>query len=54
LLAARYEDTVTGVFDDKTCFEVIPRNVLIRKGYGLRASDATRRIELPGKPGEAE
>ena len=53
-LAARYEELVTGTFDDKTCLEVMLRNVEIRKGYGLKASAATRRIDLPRKPGEAK
>jgi len=53
-LAVRYEELVTGTFDDKTCLEVMLRNVEIRKGYGLKASEATRRIDLPRKPGEAE
>jgi hypothetical protein len=30
------------------------RNVEVRKGYGLKASDATRRIDLARKPDKAE
>ena len=53
-LAARYEEPVTGAFDDKTCLEVMLRNVKIRKSYALKGSDATRRIDLRRKPGKAE
>lgn len=49
-LAARYEEPVTGSFEDKTCLEVMLRNVALRKSYGLKASDATRRVELARKP----
>ncbi len=49
-LAARYDEPVTGSFEDKTCLEVMLRNVELRKGYGLKAQDATRRVELPRKP----
>jgi hypothetical protein len=53
-LAARYEEPVTGTFDDKTCLEVMLRNVELRRGYGLKASDATRRVDLERKPGSTE
>lgn len=53
-LALRYEELVTGTFDDKTCLEVMLRNVEVRKGYGLKASEATRRIDLTRKPDNAE
>ncbi len=53
-LAARYEEPVTGTFDDKICLEVMLRNVEIRKGYGLKGSEAIRHIDLPRKPGKAE
>jgi len=53
-LAARYEEPVTGSFEDKTCLEVMLRNMELRKGYGLKASDATRRVELARKPGKTE
>jgi hypothetical protein len=43
-LAARYEEAVTGTFDDKT----------LRKGYGMKASEATRRLDLPRKSDETE
>jgi len=49
-LAARYEEPVTGSFEDKTCLEVMLRNVALRKDYGLKAQDATRRVDLPRKP----
>ena len=53
-LAARYEEPVTGTFDDKTCLEVMLRNVALRKGYGLKASEATRRVDLQRKPEQSE
>lgn len=53
-LAARYEEPVTGTFDDKVCLEVMLRNVEIRKGYGLKGSEAIHHIDLPRKPGKAE
>ena len=53
-LAARYEEPVTGSFEDKTCLEVMLRNVGLRKGYGMKASDATRRVDLPRRRGEGE
>jgi hypothetical protein len=53
-LAARYEEPVTGTFDDQTCLEVMLRNVALRKGYGLKASEATRRVDLERKPGSTE
>lgn len=53
-LAARYEEPVTGTFDDKTCLEVMLRNVELRKGYGLKASDAIRRVDLERKSDKPE
>jgi len=53
-LATRYEEPVTGTFDDKTCLEVMLRNVALRKGYGLKASEATRRVDLQRKPEQSE
>jgi hypothetical protein len=53
-LAARYEEPVAGSFEDKTCLEVMLRNVELRKGYGMKASDATRRVELARKSRESE
>ena len=53
-LAARYEEPVTGTFDDKTCLELMLRNVELRKGYGMKPSEATRRVELARKPEKAE
>ena len=52
-LAARYRELVTGSFEDKTCLEVMLRNVEVRRSYGLKASEATRRIDLPRKSDEA-
>ncbi len=48
-LAARYEEPVTGSFDDKTCLEVMLRNVVLRKSYGMKPGEATRRVELERK-----
>lgn len=53
-LMARYEEPVTGSFEDKTCLEVMLRNVALRRGYGLKASDAVRRVDLARKPGKPE
>ena len=46
-LAARYEEPVSGTFDDKVCLEVMLRNVRIRQGYGMKPGEATRQVELP-------
>ena len=46
---ARYQELVTGNFEDKTCLEVMLRNVEVRRSYGMKASEATRQIDLPGK-----
>lgn len=49
-LKAKYADPITGSFDDKTCLEVILRNIEIREGYRLDPTDvATRRIDLERK-----
>jgi hypothetical protein len=53
-LAARYAEPAAGAFEDKTCLEVMLRNVEIRTGYGLKGSEATRKIDLPRKPGASE
>lgn len=53
-LAARYEEPVTGSFEDKTCLEVMLRNVALRKGYGMKASEATRRVDLARNPDKSE
>ena len=53
-LTARYQELVTGSFEDKTCLEVMLRNVEVRRSYGLKASEATRRIDLPRKSDEAQ
>ncbi len=47
-LKARYEDPGAGSFDDKTCLEVILRNIKVRAGYGLEPKDTTSRvIDMP-------
>ena len=49
-LKAKYADPVTGSFDDKTCLEVILRNIEIRERYRLDPADvAARRIDLERK-----
>lgn len=55
-LKARYEDPGAGSFDDKTCLEVILRNIEVRQKVGLAPEETTKRIiDLPragggGKP----
>ena len=47
-LKDRYGNPGAGSFDDKTCLEVILRNVEVRKGYGLEpGATAGRIIDLP-------
>ena len=46
-LATRYEEPVSGTFDDKVCLEVMLRNVRIREGYGMKPGEATRKVDLP-------
>lgn len=54
-LKAKYDDPSAGSFDDKTCLEVILRNVKIRAGYGLKPEDTTGRvIDLHGKGDKAD
>ena len=58
-LKARYEDPGAGSFDDKTCLEVILRNIEVRKGFRLAPGDtAGRVIDMPrvggDGPGESE
>jgi hypothetical protein len=49
-LKAKYAEPVTGSFDDKTCLEVILRNIEIREGVRLDpGAVATRRIDLERK-----
>ncbi len=53
-LKAKYGDPGATSFDDKTCLEVMLRNVEIRRGYGLDSQDTVGRIiELP-RTGDAE
>ncbi len=47
-LKAKYDDPGAGSFDDKTCLEVILRNIEIRKGFRLAPGDtAGRVIDMP-------
>jgi hypothetical protein len=49
-IKARYEEPGAGSFDDKTCLEVMLRNIEIRAGYGLDPGQvAQRSIELGRK-----
>jgi hypothetical protein len=49
-LKAKYEAPGPGSFDDKTCLEVMLRNVAVRRGYGLDPQDTVGRvIDLPRK-----
>lgn len=51
---AKYRDPGATSFDDKTCLEVMLRNVEIRRGYGLDPKDTVgRMIGLP-RTGDAE
>jgi hypothetical protein len=50
-LALRYEEPVDGSFDDKTCLELMLRNVALRASYGMKPGDATRQVDLTRKPG---
>jgi hypothetical protein len=47
-LKAKYREPGATSFDDKTCLEVMLRNVEIRRGYGLDPQDTVGRIvDLP-------
>ncbi len=47
-LKVKYREPGATSFDDKTCLEVMLRNVEIRRGYGLEPQDTVGRIvELP-------
>ena len=53
-LKAKYREPGATSFDDKTCLEVMLRNVEIRRGYGLDSKDTIGRIiDLP-RTGNAE
>ncbi|MEM7223687.1 MAG: hypothetical protein AAF495_11945 [Pseudomonadota bacterium] len=47
-LRAKYQEPVSGQFDDKICLELLLRNIGIRRAHGLAPQDAgARRIDLP-------
>ncbi len=47
-LREKYETPGDDSFDDKICLEVIIRNVGIRRGHGMTASEAAvRTVDLP-------
>ncbi len=48
-LKARYEDPGAGSFEDKTCLEVILRNIKVRQGFGLKPEETTGRVIELGK-----
>ena len=48
-LAEKYVTPTQGAFDDKTCLEVMLRNIDIRQNMGLKPADATKVVELPRK-----
>ena len=49
-LKAKYAAPGPGSFEDKTCLEVMLRNVEVRRGYGLAPQDTVGRvIDLPRK-----
>lgn len=53
-LKAKYREPGASSFDDKTCVEVMLRNVQVRRGYGLEPKDTVGRIiDLPRR-GDAE
>ena len=53
-LKLRYEDPGAGSFEDKTCLEVILRNIKVRKGFGLEPEQTTSRVIELGKKDEAD
>ena len=49
-LKAKYAAPGAGSFDDRTCLEVMLRNVEVRRGYGLDPQDTVGRVvDLPRK-----
>ena len=51
-LKAKYETPGPTSFDDRTCLEVMLRNVAVRRGYDLDPQDTVGRIiDLPRKDG---
>ncbi|NCF28496.1 MAG: hypothetical protein GWP69_14020 [Gammaproteobacteria bacterium] len=53
-LKAKYREPGATGFDDKTCLEVMLRNIEIRRGYALDPKDTVGRIiDLP-RTGDAE
>lgn len=54
-LEAKYREPGATSFDDKTCLEVMLRNVEIRRGYGLDPRDTVGRIiDLPRRGGKGD
>ena len=45
-LKVKYSEADEGSFDDKTCLEVMLRNIEIRKKYNMTKHEATRIIDV--------
>ncbi|MGH1418695.1 MAG: hypothetical protein ACRBCJ_07540 [Hyphomicrobiaceae bacterium] len=53
-IQAKYEEPGAESFDDKTCLEVMIRNVGIRRSAGMKPSEAAvRKIDLPTNGNDA-
>lgn len=48
-LNEKYQIPTQAAFDDKTCLEVMLRNIGIRRGMGLKPTEATKVVDLPRK-----
>ncbi|MDJ0610392.1 MAG: hypothetical protein QNJ67_15555 [Kiloniellales bacterium] len=48
-LKARYEDPGAGSFEDKTCLEVILRNIKVRQGFGMKPEETAGRVVELGR-----
>lgn len=46
LIKKKYASSDEGTFDDKLCLEVMLRNIVIRKGFGMHKDSATRVIDV--------
>ena len=49
-LKSKYSAADEGSFDDKTCLEVMLRNIGIRKSFNMNKNEATRIIDVDKKP----
>ena len=48
-LKSKYSAADEGSFDDKTCLEVMLRNIGIRKSFNMNKNEATRIIDVDKK-----